>query len=347
MPRESLTPVASVAHEGNPRTNTLTVSGTLDGDIFLIPIFPPPDAVSGDPPPDDIVRPLPPNPEVADSVFASNSGKYILTDFKIGTDGQNTFGPTEPFEPNDSNNAIEGTDTFVDTSGTIIEYSKRNDNLMFGMIKSSRIACNQRFIDNSNPTPGLSHLERSVDHFNLDFFELFHLLEEQSAVQAGDRWGELPGNSAVTNVLIEATAYASTLAVGKPFCGVAVGVPPTATHHNFSGIVGAYNWGNQTQYLLRYRNQPLSELGEVLGSFVTTDYLVNDGITCQIRKRRSTGLWTASTFGVTVSNLTDSDIPYFEPDMRIAIVNLPSTVDSGVVDDFMTWKEVSGLTWAD
>jgi hypothetical protein len=52
-------PAATVAHEGNPRTNSLTVSGTLDGDIFLIPLPPPPDPVSGTPP-EDIVRPLPP-----------------------------------------------------------------------------------------------------------------------------------------------------------------------------------------------------------------------------------------------------------------------------------------------
>lgn len=50
---------ASVAHEGNPRTNSLTVSGTLDGNIFLIPNALPVDAVSGPPPPDNIVRPFP------------------------------------------------------------------------------------------------------------------------------------------------------------------------------------------------------------------------------------------------------------------------------------------------
>lgn len=51
---------ASVAHEGNPRFDSLDVVGTLDGDIFLIPNQLPPDAVSGPPPPDDIVRPFPP-----------------------------------------------------------------------------------------------------------------------------------------------------------------------------------------------------------------------------------------------------------------------------------------------
>jgi hypothetical protein len=62
MPRESyILGSATVAHEGNPRTNSLAITGTLDGEAWLIPTFLPGSAVSGT---DEtaIVRDFPPAP---------------------------------------------------------------------------------------------------------------------------------------------------------------------------------------------------------------------------------------------------------------------------------------------
>jgi hypothetical protein len=338
---------ASVAHEGNPRTNTLTISGTLDGDIFLIPLPPSPDPFSTEP------RPLPPEVFGEPSVSSNDALKYVFNDFRFGTDGQNSgSGAIGAFEPNNSQNAYVVNETFIATRGTVLEFSEKDSIPMYGFVMSPSVVCNQRFIDNNNHAAG-SLISKAVDHNSIDFFALWTLLQDKAddtPTVPGSRWGELPGNSAPAHVNMQTTAHVSALASGYPFSGVAVGVDPKSTIDDFTGIVAAFNWGNQTEYIMRYNHQPLKTLGTVIASIAWgVDYVINDRIRVQLSKIH--GLNSAETWRIlwnstTITGLTNTDIPYYQPDMRSALINLPSTFDSGT-DDAVTWTEVAGVTWAE
>ena len=136
-------------------------------------------------------------------------------------------------------------------------------------------------------------------------------------------------------------AFVSTAAVGYPFSGVAVGVHPSSTYDNFTGVVAAYDWAAEKEYLMTYKNQPLSTFGTILGSTDRDPIAIDGNIHARISYLMSTGAYTFLSSNITVGSLSESDLPYNGSDMRVGLINLPPTATSGV-DDLIIWKQVQG-----
>ena len=328
-----------VAHEGNPRTASITIDSGEVLSTTTIEVEIPGPAPGG--------PILPPTEEPTGS--SSNPFKYEFVDFRYGIDGQNTGeGAIGAFEPNSATAAIPSSG-YQTPSGIILEYSRKDSVFMSGCVVSPPVRWSSQWLDAEAPGSGK---ERVRKHENLDFLETWNLVHVITEVAPGGyRYGEFPANISPHSINQYAIAFVKVNAIGSPFSGVAVGVKPGSTYDNFTGIVAAFNWANQTEYIFRYDNQPLASTVTTLASRAWgVDYVVNDGIKVWIAKAHTfytdPPTWSIHWNSTSLTGLTDGDIPYLGSDMRVALVNLESTVDSGG-DDAIVWTEVSGLVWAD
>ena len=306
-------PTPTVAHEGNPDTNTLTVSGTLDGQAFIV--FTPNLAPE---------RELPTVAGSSDWRASPNLPiKYVFNGFAYGTDTSN--GTTQQ-----TRSSFAG-GTFIPCAGSVLEYSQKDNVFCYGCVVSPPQKTNSHLIDNAASTPTQQAFQ---NFYGEDFYDLLG--------KNWSNWLAPPTASAIATVLMASKASIHTVANGAPFSGVAVGVPPDATANNFTGVVDVYDWGTHTEYVMIYDHQPLNTLGTILSSEPRDALVVDDVIGLSVIYSISGGTFTYSG-GLTLSgSLT---LPYNSHDGRTALVNLPPSSTSGV-DDYVTWKNVMGwVAW--
>lgn len=312
---------ATIAHEGNPRTDSLVVAGTLDGNAFLLFDFP-------------LVGPnLPRTGEVVADNYRIETPftlKYVLTDFQYGTDA---FDHGSGYVQYNKSSPTGNTATFRAPAGTVLEYSRKDNIKMYGAVISPTVRSNGRYIDRLSTSLSFVFVNKTnIDTYDAAFLDWANL-------------GKRPTNSDFSSFEVNQRVTINAIA-GDPFFGVAVGVDPRSTADDFTGYVLAYDWTNDTQYLMRYFHRSLSQFGDILGSNNPTVKVA--GSTLSLTLSKGTGVsgavttWTISGGSLSVSSLADTDLPYFAPDMRCALVNLPSTGDSGG-DDSIVWADGVGI----
>lgn len=325
--------MATVAHEGNPRnTPDLVVSGTLDGSVTLLMQFP---ALPID---NQIV--LPPNAPNAFRVSTPFSDKYFLSvsdtsgdvTFQYGVDAFNHGSGYEQYRPSA---ATKETGTFIKPQGQVLEYSRYNNHPRYGAIISPRLETNFHIIDQNN-----SVLEFVYKDFTFkDFYAANNLLNWAD-------WGKATTNADIS--VMEQTARADVYAAvtTHPISGVAVAVHPESTFSEFKGIAYIYDYATNFAYVSRYTGQPLTDLADVLWTedFTGGPLTAADAfLYLTLRYDLTTGGVSLTGKGsLSLSGLTTGDLPYYGPDMRVAIVNLPR-LDATNVDDYITWKSVHGI----
>jgi hypothetical protein len=319
---------ASVAHEGNPRTNSLAVTGTLDGEAWLIPI-------PTIPVPTTPLVPIIENPVtllVQSSVDPTL--KYVFTDFVFGNQ-TNTSGASTGIRLITKETGLVVEDLRILPAGTVREWSCNDGINMYGCVLSKGL---MSYDQNTNFT-GADSAYTPVNRRGVDFYQM--LLDQQAASSTTGAFG---------SAQVEMTTQVTLNAVnGSPISGVAVMVDPESTPTAFTGIVAAYDWSTTTLYLSTYNKQPLSGFGTVISSAVASPALAVGGkITALVTR----AFGNANSFAATARAessaaatlaLIESTIasPYYTYKIASGLVNIASSashVTSG--DDDVTWEDL-------
>jgi hypothetical protein len=341
--------MASVAHEGNPRVNSLAVSGTLDGVVYLLP-------QPGNLPQAPQENPTEPIPQPR--VFGVPE-KYVFDGFVFGNDTTSRTVMTQRTDSKDIDTSI-----FVAPAGTVLEYSRFEGAPLHGAIirpftTNWWALSDQTTFNTDSTSSGTGDLQANKD--------FWHMKDNYYGVRRTNG-----GSSSFGSFSIEQTVTATVVSglsnvTGGPISGLALGVKPDSTSDAFWGIAGIMDFWSQVAYICAYQGHSLKTLGSILTSeqfdlsswtvddivfYLTLNYegLVNEAITgglCVLPEPTTTSLWSYAfgySFGeeVNVTN-TQTPPPHWGPDMWMGLVNVASEATHfAAPTDSVKWKDVHG-----
>lgn len=318
---------ATIAHEGNPRTDSLVVTGTLDGTVTVtlgpVPTVPP-TVENPSEPPSGVPKQSP-----------SNALKYVFADF--------VFGEGRASVPTIVNPGNTATPSTTAPGGSVLEYSRNNDINCWGCIVSpSRSQVTDERV-----------LPKGQKHQFVRFSEFLNVYYNSTGV-----------DSAATGYIPDATiaTYGRLLSVtGAPISGPAVGVDPNSTFDDFTGYALLYNSILSQLQLCFYNHQSLSTIPTPLATettvpstgqylvlrYLTTNHFSSTPATITITVYNAAG---ASVFSSAYSDGVEFAFPATENHFRqydsAAWVNVSSGHNgSGNTDDFWTWDLIE-TGWA-
>jgi hypothetical protein len=310
--------MATVAHEGNPRTNSLAVTGTLDGVVYLLPLITPGPALPA------------PVDQPAQTVDAGNITKYDFSKdpllnitFVYGNNIDEGLTIIDHFTGDEIDS------TRVAPAGWMKEHSFRLSTNLAGMIKSGATCSYDIQVNNTG-----ANYQREY-RFNRTYWDLMQ-------DQENDRGFPFATSaSALMEVhLMEVS--------GEPISGVAVMVDPESTKEEFTGLCAVYDWSTTTLYTMSYNKEPLTLFGTVLSSTVASfpangylivevdhDYTAGNSFTVTAALQNSEGTQTDSTQATSVVS------PFFAQDPEVAVIDIASSASHTAEDDeYVVWQDV-------
>lgn len=315
----------TVAHEGNPRTNSLAVSGTLDGDVFI--------TIEGNSVPQPPTVP-PTGPTSPPNVTSNSAVKYLFSvdpGFRFGVDGATIQG---------QNSAKVNTDTFVPSAGWYGEYSQLNGILMAGAIVSPTILTNVRYYDVIKSVASgtaVYSTQAYLDYLGMMSLDFDNILKDT----------EPPAS--YTSITLSGGADIKTAPINSPVSGAAVGVKPGSTFQNFTGIICTYDWATNQYTIKMLVDQDVNEQGTVIATenrvidWGLDPLTAGDSLSIQMAYVISSNTFTITAgVGLSVTGYTASQLPYHGSDMRVAMTNhYPSAPTPGGAD-YVEFELVAG-----
>jgi hypothetical protein len=311
---------ATLAHEGNPRTNSLAITGTLDGGATLILVFP-----------QGPILPVLPAGLTPMTISSPGPAKY---EFSRDTENNNTFAfgnntPT-PIVIKNYNNAAIINDVSSAPYGWVKEYSFNLGLNLYGCILSqSKCSYDLNYI-----WAGANQLYTPAYRFNRTYWDM--LGDQQINPPSAYNWANANVISGTRAKMLEVTR--------TPISGAAVLCDPESTKDDFTGLAAVYDWSTSTLYVMSYHHQSLMEFGTVLASTSST-MAATRFLSCEASRAIGEG----NSFSIAANISSGSSVqatsvvsPYYGPNPANGLINIASSAShTAKGDESVTWESVS------